>query len=658
MSNPNQPQQPQSLRRTINTGLRAQNNNYDKIWYAINYGAYNTLHDTLELGVNSKPDLEREFNDPAEEAKAIEEYKRDNPKTYFSPQEIQELHVPTSRAHIDDVSNVGRLLRNTMQTEERQISTIEEENSRFFELGVVGTKVCHELGKSYRAWQDKLREKDPNDPYIKEKAAYLMFYDTSSQTALLTRGYKEYQQRQAMNLENSQTDLKRQNSIFKDAEALKNMTMGEFCSKAMMSSEQQKAFLEGNQLKNLKVTKDTNAYEFFRQSDRDFKISKGEEQEKDPKKLDQQLAKDAFRLYRKGMRNYQTALGRDFGRSNLPPADRKLVDEGSEFFEMLNYKTPKPIREWAENEGEAMVREDRVQKINDSYRDFSKVIQSKESIGITNDEILSPSFQKNPSKDKFDQYLAKHTGESVRRLPPDQQRKALANAMACASLKDSGKPYDIDTIHTWGKQIMKKNAFQDLKDVEVARYLFNPGTVNNARYKIVNDLYAVPKENQRAYLNEMKSLSQTMYSAKGDSKEYKAMASYVKAIGDMDPDDPGLHDKLLLANEKLRGAIKIYAKGKKSVRTFQDGRDKFDNCLDALSVMNKHVPGMKQDADELVARTNEVRKAKPGQKDFVDLENYGAERARESHLERQLERTKSQVPNEKLTNDKEQIMQF
>ena len=68
----------------------------------------------------------------------------------------------------------------------------------------------------------------------------------------------------------------------------------------------------------------------------------------------------------------------------------------------------------------------------------------------------------------------------------------------------------------------------------------------------------------------------------------------------------------------------------------------FDNCLDALSVMNKHVPGMKQDADELVARTNEVRKAKPGQKDFVDLDRYGSARAKVASEQRNAGKQKQE----------------
>ena len=65
-----------------------------------------------------------------------------------------------------------------------------------------------------------------------------------------------------------------------------------------------------------------------------------------------------------------------------------------------------------------------------------------------------------------------------------------------------------------------------------------------------------------------------------------------------------------------------------SVRTFRDGRDKFDNCLDALAEMERHVPGMKQEARELVERTNTVRKVKSGP-DFVDLKQFGASRAKD-----------------------------
>ena len=40
MSNPKQPQNNPSLRRTLNTGFKAQSSIYDQMWYAINFSSY------------------------------------------------------------------------------------------------------------------------------------------------------------------------------------------------------------------------------------------------------------------------------------------------------------------------------------------------------------------------------------------------------------------------------------------------------------------------------------------------------------------------------------------------------------------------------------------------------------------------------------------
>ena len=135
------------------------------------------------------------------------------------------------------------------------------------------------------------------------------------------------------------------------------------------------------------------------------------------------------------------------------------------------------------------------------------------------------------------------------------------------------------------------------------------------------------------------------------------MVDGIAEIGSLDPDDPKLEAKLIQANERLSNSIKVYAKGKKSVRVFQDGRDKFDNCLDALSVMKKNVPGMEQDARELVERTNEVRKVSQGDDNYVDLENYGAERAREVFFERRIDQAREN-PQEPLQQEQEFQMQI
>ncbi len=48
--------------------------------------------------------------------------------------------------------------------------------------------------------------------------------------------------------------------------------------------------------------------------------------------------------------------------------------------------------------------------------------------------------------------------------------------------------------------------------------------------------------------------------------------------------------------------------------------------MDALSIMNAHVPGFRPYAKELVDKTNRVRKVHAGDKHFVDLSDYDTQR--------------------------------
>ncbi len=72
--------------------------------------------------------------------------------------------------------------------------------------------------------------------------------------------------------------------------------------------------------------------------------------------------------------------------------------------------------------------------------------------------------------------------------------------------------------------------------------------------------------------------------------------------------------------------------------------------------MERHVPGMKQEARELVERTNTVRKVKSGP-DFVDLKQFGASRAKESHVERIMESSRD-LKNSSMVNDQEKEFQL
>ena len=229
----------------------------------------------------------------------------------------------------------------------------------------------------------------------------------------------------------------------------------------------------------------------------------------------------------------------------------------------------------------------------------------------------------------------------------------LAKAMAAMVLKDTGKPYNVKRIHEMAKDIASKDQFKDLTDKQVSEGLFSLQNVNAARADLATKMYSVPKSEQQEYIDQMKQLSLHMFPGADSSEKYQFMERCIQNIADLDPNDPMIDYKLIVANEKMIKAIDAYAKGKKSVRTFQDGKDKFDNCLDALSIVNGHVPGLAGEASKLVERTNTVRKTKPGDEYYVDLNHYGTARAFEAHVDQLDEEERKIGSGSQLEENKE-----
>ncbi len=74
--------------------------------------------------------------------------------------------------------------------------------------------------------------------------------------------------------------------------------------------------------------------------------------------------------------------------------------------------------------------------------------------------------------------------------------------------------------------------------------------------------------------------------------------------------------------ERIVDACITYNKGKKSVRMTESGRKRFDDSLNLMATFaNLNDPKVKAN----IARINEVRKTKPGDRYFVDLARYGEE---------------------------------
>ena len=134
-----------------------------------------------------------------------------------------------------------------------------------------------------------------------------------------------------------------------------------------------------------------------------------------------------------------------------------------------------------------------------------------------------------------------------------------------------------------------------------------------------------------AYFDDMKTLLDNMKSSKGRSDEYKDMFSRIEKT-------VALKDKIFENDEERQRQVNYsaflvsftvdkYMKGKKSVRTFEGGRDRFDNSLDALAIVSKYAPNAAPRVKKLTDRINEVRNDKNHK---INLNEYGAERAKDA----------------------------
>lgn len=205
----------------------------------------------------------------------------------------------------------------------------------------------------------------------------------------------------------------------------------------------------------------------------------------------------------------------------------------------------------------------------------------------------------------------------------------LAKVMAAAALEGNGKKFSVSKIHDYKDVMMENFNLIDLTEDKLNEYLESPKTAKKALHKLTNEMYRV--NDIDAYFTDMKILLDNMKSSKGRSDEYKDMASRIEKT-------VALKDKIYENDEEKQRAVNYsaflvsftvdkYMKGKKSVRTFEGGRDRFDNSLDALAIVSKYAPNAAPRVKKLTDRINAVRNDKNHK---INLNEYGAERAKDA----------------------------
>ena len=225
----------------------------------------------------------------------------------------------------------------------------------------------------------------------------------------------------------------------------------------------------------------------------------------------------------------------------------------------------------------------------------------------------------------YSSYIILHTGDNMGK---DNKKKVenLSKVMAATALSANKKKFSISMIHDYA-EVMKENFnLSGIKEDKLNEYLASAKSGRNALYNITDDMYKVTDVN--AFCDDMKILADKMRSSKGRSDEYKDMAQRIAKVAD-------IKNQHFDSDEEMQRAVNYgaflvtftvgkYMKGKKSVRTFEGGRARFDNALDALAIVAKYAPNSGERIRKLTDRIDKVRNDKEHK---IDLSKYGAERA-------------------------------
>ncbi len=620
----------EELNEEVHAGMNAQKTDLDKLWYYLNtYSLYSTVLSTESLNSEPAPPVRREdYTSEKEYQEALEEYNENELDNRLTNEERGKLQVPADKETRRKLSEATDVLEEDIK-KVLPSGTLEERLKSFRLMGILKAKIAMDCGRDFESKYLLLPEDDPNR---EEKAAYLHMKDIHSRTLKLSSSYKDLENLFFFN-NGSFTDDLMKDSPIPDVASIKKMTLGEFFDSTFLEPAERKFFFDNAAAEGMPCNRKTNVFEYYKKRlEADEKKLKQQNPDYQIREItDEDVYKRVKDRYTSDIIRSQMKFGSDSVRESLSEYDKKFFDRGMKFITEKAYKPEKSIRDWVKDSGDKMLLERRLNNLNDQYRFFQKEIDQRKPFKLESDRALKKAYGRDLEKDasEYDKFIAKHIGAKAILDTPEKRREHLALVMAANAVQAAKNGvHDEKLVKNIAKEYMTRSGFRHMSDYEVSHALLTKEKAMAAQQKVLERTFSVPKENQAEYIRKMKELSEAMVPAEGQSAKYQAMKKSVDAIAALDPKDPRTQEKLLLENGKLLGNLQTYTKGKKSKRFYETSQARFDNSLDVLSVVNDHVPGMRQYARQIVKRTNEVRNVGPMDDDYVDLSEYGTERAK------------------------------
>lgn len=255
----------------------------------------------------------------------------------------------------------------------------------------------------------------------------------------------------------------------------------------------------------------------------------------------------------------------------------------------------------------------------------------------------------------YEQYFNEIKTEAQNRMdapkPSEFKLKEMVSlGAAAAKLKADGIPFNKAKIQALAAELRNTTKIGDLSVNESKEILTQPNqeaVFQGIQNEVSNGAYGVDPKHQEAYFREIKQLAENMMPKERRTDAYIRYYDAIQNAAKIDPNAPDVGDQIAKANKEILESVKNYTAGKEKVRTFQGGRDRFNNAMDGLAILKIYAPkGCGDEAANIVNKINNLRgvsrtKADPNR---VDLMNYGGENAKRSKEERiKLENKKNKT---------------
>lgn len=286
---------------------------------------------------------------------------------------------------------------------------------------------------------------------------------------------------------------------------------------------------------------------------------------------------------------------------------------GSAFEKLQNQQAPLP-------EAERRLTEQRVVGtlgvMHELFPEKAEALRQKASTALGRElswnEIQNTAAANRDRRPNYKRYFELHSGEAVGRLPDKRLDEYMAKAVSGLFFMDEpNRKFDLNVPRAYASKLQTMPGFR------AAMRAFGPAAVRQALQSgnmqdIVNILKGGPERyavNQQAKtrLQQLSAGMQTEHR----SKEWAALKNALS--------NPDMKDSQAVFN-----AVEDYVKGKKAASGNRQRQESVKLALDALAIVAENGDNVaKARAQILVDRFNAVRKTHPGDRNHVDLANYG-----------------------------------